>query len=321
MKTAISCITKMRMMPVSASSIESYLDSLRLLHGASEGTVIGYRRDLEKLHAYCDRNRLPLETLPAADARGFLMAPEVRTLSPGTVNRLLSAVKGFYRFLMETGQTTVNPFAAVKNFKAPRKLPRFFFEEEMNAILEIEATDFASARDRFLFEFLYSTGCRISEAVALNRSDFSVHTETISLVGKGNKERLVCVGELCRQAYAAYAAYRTAFVRAHGWEENEALFINRRGGRLTARGADLIIKERLLQNGTINKSGSAHAFRHSFATHLLNRGADIRLVQEMLGHSSLSTTQIYTHVGIDRLKDVYSAAHPHAGSAGKKGGK
>lgn len=306
---------------MSASSIESYLDSLRLLHGASDGTVAGYRRDLNKLHAYCQRHRLPLETLSAADARGFLMAPEVRTLSPGTVNRLLSAVKGFYRYLLESGQAVINPFSAVKNFKAPRKLPRFFFEEEMKAILEIEVTDFASARDRFLFEFLYSTGCRISEAVALNRSQFSSRTETISIVGKGNKERIVCVGDLCRQAYAVYAAYRTAFVRARGWEENEALFINRRGGRLTARGADLIIRERLLQNDAVQKSGSAHAFRHSFATHLLNRGADIRLVQEMLGHSSLSTTQIYTHVGIDRLKDVYSAAHPHAGSAGKKGGK
>lgn len=303
-------------------SIESYLDSLRLLHGASDGTVAGYRRDIEKLYAYCDRNRLSPETLSAADARGFLMAPEVRSLSPGTVNRLLSAVKGFYRFLMEAGQTDVNPFAAVKNFKAPRKLPRFFFEEEMNTILDIDVTDFASARDRFLFEFLYSTGCRISEAVALNRSDFSSRTETISVIGKGNKERLVCVGDLCRQAYSGYIAYRDVYVRAHGLEENEALFINRRGGRLTVRGADLIIHDRLLQNRAVGKTGSAHSFRHSFATHLLNRGADIRMVQEMLGHSSLSTTQIYTHVGIDRLKDVYSGAHPHAGNAGKsEGGK
>ncbi len=302
-------------------SIEDYLESLRLLHGASDGTVAGYRRDLEKLYAYCDRNRLSPETLSAADARGFLMAPEVRTLSPGTVNRLLSAVKGFYRFLTESGRAVGNPFASVRNFKAPRKLPRFFFEEEMNTILDIEVTDFASARDRFLFEFLYSTGCRISEAVSLNQSDFTAQTETITVTGKGQKERLVCVGELCRQAYSSYMAYRAISARVRGWEENEALFINQRGGRLTVRGADLIIRNRLFENTKIGKSGSAHSFRHSFATHLLNRGADIRLVQEMLGHSSLSTTQIYTHVGIDRLKDVYSGAHPHAGRVGKKGGQ
>lgn len=303
------------------SSVDAYLEQMRLLHGVSDGTVAGYRRDLEKLQSYCERNQLSFETVSAVDARGFLMSPELRDLSPGTVNRLLSAVKGFYRYLTEIGAADVNPFSEIKNFKAPRKLPRFFFEEEMNAILSIEATDFASARDRFLFEFLYSTGCRISEAVALNCSDFTAQTQTLSVTGKGNKERLVCVGDWCRKAYVDYMNFRTAAARLHGWEDNEALFLNRRGGRLTARGVDLIIHDRLLKNGSLNKTGSAHSFRHSFATHLLNRGADIRMVQEMLGHSSLSTTQIYTHVGIDRLKDVYSGTHPHAECAKIKGGK
>ena len=137
--------------------IENFLESLSLLRGASDGTVNGYRRDLSKLEAYCGRNGLNLLTLSAADARGFLMSPEVRSLSPVSVNRLLSAVKGCYRFWEENGTVQTNPFAGVRNFKTERKLPRFFFEEEMNSLLEIEAVDFASARDRFLFELLYST--------------------------------------------------------------------------------------------------------------------------------------------------------------------
>ena len=188
----------------------------------------------------------------------------------------------------------------------------------MNSLLEIEPVDFASSRDRFLFELLYSTGCRISEIIAMNSRDFRRAGDTMTVVGKGRKERVVCIGRFCKEAYRDYSLFRSAYERAHGWEENEALLINSKGKRLTPRGVHFIIGERLIKNGTIGKSVGAHAFRHSFATHMLNRGADIRIVQEMLGHSSLSTTQIYTHVELDRLKDVYSSAHPHAGS-GKKG--
>ena len=300
------------------TNVENFLESLSLLHGASDGTVTGYRRDLSKLEAYCERNGLNLLTLSVADARGFLMSTEVRSLSPVSVNRLLSAVKGCYRFWEENGTVQNNPFAGIKNFKTERKLPRFFFEDEMNSLLEIEPVDFASSRDRFLFELLYSTGCRISEIIAMNSRDFRRAGDTMTVVGKGRKERVVCIGRFCKEAYRNYSLFRSAYERAHGWEENEALLINSKGKRLTPRGVHFIIGERLMKNGTIGKSVGAHAFRHSFATHMLNRGADIRIVQEMLGHSSLSTTQIYTHVELDRLKDVYSSAHPHAGS-GKKG--
>lgn len=304
-----------------STKIDDFLHNLEQLKGASLGTVGGYRKDLNKLNDYCQRQQLALESLTPSQARGFLMSTEVRNLSPGTVNRLLSALKGFYRFLMEREEIDVNPFSEIKNFKNPRHLPRFFFEEEIDSLLEIKVEDFASARDLFLLEFLYSTGCRISEALSLKLKTMEQNRETILVMGKGRKERLVCVGKSCREAFLTYQTYRKAHELSRHLEPTEALFINQRGGALTVRGANLIIKERLLKNNEVVKGGSAHSFRHSFATHLLNRGADIRMVQEMLGHSSLSTTQIYTHVGVDRLRDVYSSTHPHALRSKNEGGQ
>jgi integrase/recombinase XerC/integrase/recombinase XerD len=280
-----------------------------------------------------------------AEARGFVSWLTREGLSPRSVNRMVSGVRGWYRYMERRNTVASNPFAEIRSLRTEKRLPSFLFEDEMARLIEMPSREpcadgnaFWKLRDRVVLETLYSTGCRISELVSLDLADVDLKNRTARVMGKGAKERNVFLGAAAVEALREYMSLRALHVgNARSTEPAgnarstepvrfpatvrgalhpkgdaaRALFINHRGGRITDRGVRFILGE-YLARANLGKRVTPHTFRHSFATHLLDRGADIRAVQELLGHASLSTTQVYTHVGLEKLKKVYRRAHPHA---------
>ncbi len=301
--------------------IGEYLSYLSSIRGLSSNTVLAYGKDLERFSAYLKLNGLSEDSLSYIDVRGFLGELSREGLAKTSINRILSAVKGYYRFRVQFDFSGSNPFDAVHSLKTPKTLPDTLFEDEVLSLLtadffserdgEDPVSRFIANRDRLIFELLYSTGCRVSECVGINLFDVNPAKASIRVLGKGEKERFVFLGEEALAALKTYLPLRAARVAKGDVDAHSALFLNARGKRITARGVALII-DGYIEKAGIKKRVSPHTFRHSFATHLLEHGADIRVVQELLGHAKLSTTQVYTHVGMERLKKVYAKAHPHA---------
>jgi integrase/recombinase XerC len=272
---------------------------------------------MDKYAGFLSTRGIREEDARLPDARAFVSALAAEGLSPRSVNRIISGVRGYYRFRERFGLGGINPFADIKSLRTEKRLPSFLFEDEMSRLLDMplqgdrDASDgFRRLRDRTVLEFLYSTGCRIGELVALDVTDLNLKDRTATVMGKGSKERTVFIGGAALAALREYLSYRK--LRAlRDADSQRALFLNAKGARLTDRGVRFILSS-YLQTARLGKRVTPHTFRHSFATHLINRGADIRAVQELLGHSSLSTTQVYTHVGLERLKKVYGRSHPHA---------
>lgn len=292
--------------------VNSYLDYLTKIRGLSDRTREAAGRDLQLFLDFLNAQELSPERsleLEPAQVRLFVSRLKDR-YAPASVARMLSSIRGFYRFSIRKGWSVSNPFDSVKGKGRGRKLPDILSMEEMNALLEQPDESFPGLRDAFLMEFLYSTGARISEAVGTDLFDVDAKKGTVLLQGKGNKQRYGYLGSPALKALGAYLPIRRARAAVKGGEPCRALFINARGGRLTRRGAGFILRKYRSRAGG-GKRLYPHLFRHSFATHLLDRGADIRMVQEMLGHADLSTTGIYTHVSLERLRDVYEDAHPH----------
>ena len=293
-------------------TVEDYLHWIEMMQGLSLNTVKGYRIALEKWSIYLNEREVDHLNVERFYATAFISKLQ-KELKATSVNRELSALKGYYKYLLRQKLVGLNPFDGVKSRKRSRELPSFLFEKEIESLVYIKGNDFYVLRDRVIFELLYSTGCRVSELISINIDDV-VGKESLKVSGKGNKERLLFLGSKVREAIRAYMPQFESRRKLINQTKNGGktpLLINNRGFRLTSRGVFYIVKKRVVECG-IQKNLGPHAFRHSFATHLLNRGADIRVVQEMLGHSSLSTTQVYTHLGMDSLKDIYGAAHPHA---------
>ena len=280
----------------------------------ADNTLGAYRRDLEAFRAFLGREGLPEAELEESAARRFVAECSRQGLSARSINRVLSALRGYYRFRRKMARDSVNPFRNVRSLRTDKSLPGFLFEHEVRELLEGEPRDFWQLRDRLIVELLYSTGCRVSELTALDLGHLAPADGTLRVLGKGAKERLVFVGTQARERLRAYLLRRRAVLLPLGLErDQQALLINRRGGRLTPRGVQEILK-RTVRDVRMQKTVSPHTFRHSFATHILNRGADIRIVQELLGHAGLSTTQVYTHLDVEGLRKVYERAHPHARS-------
>ena len=286
----------------------AYLESVRQLSPAS---VRAYRGDLIAFANWLSQSDLTEDDVDPALARRYIAHLSRQNAAPTTINRVLSSLKGYFRFLVRTGVRSGSPLDSVRGLRKQRHLPSFLFEDEVTILLQIEGADFTSVRDRLILELLYSTGCRISELVTINLDDVDFTGARILVHGKGRKDRFVFLGRPAAEALRAYLPVRTARLRRSGLRDEKALVLNSNGRRITQRGVAGIIQKRVVEKG-IAKKVSPHTFRHSFATHILDRGADIRIVQELLGHSSLSTTQVYTHLGLGRLKQIYDAAHPHA---------
>jgi site-specific recombinase XerD len=309
---------------------EDYLAYLGAVRGLSARTVASYREDLAAYDAFLERGgaAVDVDLVEAREIRGFEAQLVASGKAPASVNHALSAIRGYYRYRARFCGLKVDPSSEVEGLPSRRNLPRFLFEDEMAAFIELaDGDDFKSVRDRALFEFLYSTGCRVAEAVGLCLSRLDLAGGTAKVLGKGSKERVVFVEPPARRALAAYLPLRSALCGRSGSalrdsaspqgasspQGEERLFVNARGRPITIRGVQWLI-DSYAEGAGIGKRISPHVFRHSFATHLVDNGADIRAVQELLGHSNISTTQIYTHVDMERLKKVYNQAHPHGNS-------
>jgi len=293
-----------------SASTESYLTYLGAIRSLSPRTVEAYRDDLRLYEASCLLSGCTTETATPADAREFIAGLVRSGYATSSVNRALSAVKGYYRYLIRYGKAKANPAKDVESLPMAKTLPNFMFEEEMAEFIDHAPDDgFAGARDKALFETLYSTGCRVSELSGLHVSDIDLAAGRARVTGKGAKQRTVFLSGPAVDAIRSWLPYRTARLVADRSETH--LFLNAKGGPLTPRGVAYIIDRRAIASG-LHKHLSPHGFRHSFATHLIGHGADIRVVQALLGHENISTTQIYTHVDMARLRAVYDDAHPHA---------
>ncbi|MBU0927469.1 MAG: tyrosine recombinase XerC [Spirochaetes bacterium] len=297
-----------------STSTEAYLAYLAAIRSLSPRTVEAYRDDLRLYEAACAAEGCCLESAGPADARAFVAGLVRAGYATSSINRALSAVKGYYRYLVRFGKVAANPAKDVESLPMARTLPDFMFEDEMKEFVESASGDgFAGARDRAIFETLYSTGCRVSELSGLALSDVDLASGRARVKGKGSKERTVFLSGKAVDAIRAWLPYRQA--RLASGSDAETLFLNAKSGPLSSRGIAYIVERRALASGR-RKRLSPHGFRHSFATHLVGRGADIRTVQALLGHENISTTQIYTHVDMARLRAVYDGAHPHAEAKG-----
>jgi integrase/recombinase XerD len=299
--------------------VATYLDHLTVERGVARNTAVSYRRDLDRYATWCAaRGIRRLDSVSEDDVADFLAA--LRTgdaahpaLSASSAARTLVAVRGLHRFALREGMSTTDPAHQVRPPQSPRRLPKAIPLADVEALLEAAAGDgdVAGLRDRALLELLYGSGARISEAVGLDVDDLDLGRGAVLLRGKGGKERIVPLGSYAAAALEAYLVRaRPALVQAG--RGSHALFLNRRGGRLSRQSAWAILRAAAQRAGLQADHLSPHTLRHSFATHLLDGGADVRVVQELLGHASVTTTQVYTLVTVDKLREVYAAAHPRA---------
>jgi integrase/recombinase XerC len=289
--------------------LASFLRSLEGERGASPHTLAAYRRDLGRFLRFLrEQGATSWAGLTTPLARRYVGHLD-RRYARRSVARHLSALRTMYRFLYREGRISQNPFTLIKAPRQPRRLPKVLSREEVAAVLG--APDTATPlglRDRALLEVLYATGLRVGELVALQRREVT-DSDELRVLGKGRRERVVLMGAPAREALAEYL--RTGRSRLVRGRDPGVLFLNARGGPLTDRGVRVVI-DRHIRAAAAGRRISPHVLRHTFATHLLDGGADLRTVQELLGHASLTTTQIYTHVSRDWLKRVYDQAHPRA---------
>ena len=284
----------------------------------SPHTVRAYVRDVGEFAAFCGRfygGEWRWAGVDRLAVRGFLGALQQRGLAKRSIARALSALRTFYRFLNLTRGVEVNPAKATRTPRLGRTLPTHLDRAEMDALYAAAEQRAAGngakgVRDLAILELFYSAGLRLSELAGLNEADVDLVSDQVKVRGKGKKERIVPIGGPAGAALRRYYRHRDALVAAAG-SERRAVFLNLRGRRLTPRGVQLAMKA-LFRELPRGRDLHVHALRHSFATHLLDAGADLRAVQELLGHASLSTTQVYTHTSVERLKKVYHGAHPRA---------
>ena len=304
--------------------IDDFLSYLSSNRGLSARSVEAYRGDLSRYQTFLSEYDAVPETATISDLRGFVARMSAEGAAATSSNRALSAVRAYYRWLVRFGFRKDDPSAAFRNLKTGSSLPSFLWEKEM--------ADFASlpaklgmlwpARDEALMLAVYSAGLRVSETASLVLSAFDADFSSATVIGKGNKERRVFFSEEARKAIVAYLPARLSRLRSSGSEgaqgaPEDALFLNLRGTALGAAGIRYIVA-RYSERSPSAKNIHPHSLRHSFATHLVNGGCDIRVVQELLGHASLSTTQRYAHVDMERLKRTYAKAHPHGGERKSK---
>ncbi|HXA73992.1 MAG TPA: tyrosine recombinase [Acidimicrobiales bacterium] len=313
----------------SASSLsraaEEYLSWLEVERGRSPRTLAAYRRDLTAFGAALEEGgRNEIDTVSSADVAAYLALLRA-SHSKASVARAHSSIRGFYRFLVEEGRRDDDPAADLPSVSVSDLLPKALSEEETERLLgAVVGTGPAVLRDRALLEVLYGTGARVSEVVGLNLGDVADAVDArgmplVRVLGKGDKERVVPLGQLARLALADWLSGegRPLFVPKK-WRRRsdaEAVFLNARGGRLTRVGAFGVVKKYAARVG-LEEKVSPHVLRHSCATHMLGRGADVRVVQELLGHASIATTQRYTKVSPEHLRRAYEGAHPRAGTRG-----
>jgi integrase/recombinase XerD len=297
---------------------KNFLDYLRIERGLAANSISAYGRDLAKFSDFLQERKLQYQTLSSEEIVQFASSLKAQGLSPASVNRTISGVKTFYKYAArEYGAN--NPMGEIERAKLARKLPKALTVSEILCLIDsaIREGDRISLRDHAILELMYGSGARVSEIVGLNTSDISTaqttdgEIQTLKLRGKGSKERLVPLGGFAQRALSDYLVRLRPELATKQSKTTSALFLNSRGTRLSRVSAWQIVSDAADRAGLKGKI-SPHVFRHSYATHLLDGGADIRVVQELLGHSSVTTTQIYTLVTIDKVREAYASAHPRA---------
>ena len=295
---------------------EAYLDWLTIEKGRSPRTVQSYRQDLLRYEESLETMGRKVTTAQPADIDSHLDRLRNEKKASASIARSRSAIKGLYTFLLDEGALSVDPSVNASAVRVPSRIPKALSEDSVLRLLEsISGDDPLSLRDRAVLELLYGTGARVSEIVTLNLSDLSYDEGLLRLIGKGDKERLVPVGRAAHEAVSSWTSplgrSRLIGEKSLSREDQHALFLNQRAKRITRQGIHLMVQKRAERAG-LESAVSPHVLRHSCATHMLAHGADVRVVQELLGHSSVATTQIYTKVSQDHLVLAYTKAHPRA---------
>jgi integrase/recombinase XerD len=289
-------------------SIARFLDAVWMERGLSPNTLAAYRADLTALARWLDERKLEITRCAAADLTAFIAYRVEAGARPRSTARQLSSFRRFFRFLVREGSLADDPTAHIAMPKIGRSLPKSLTEDEVEALLTAPVvTDPLGHRDRTMLEVLYATGLRVSELVNLKHTQVNTNQGVIRIVGKGNRERLIPLGDEAVRWLADFVSGCRGEILLE--RQTDYLFPTRRGDRMTRQAFWHIIK-RYARKAGVHKDLSPHTLRHAFATHLLNRGADLRVVQMLLGHSDLSTTQIYTHVARERMKELHAAHHP-----------
>lgn len=289
--------------------LQVFLDFLSVEKGLSFNTVLSYSRDVRKLFCFFKKEKIPWSKAEEDDLIRFIHQQSRTGLSPRSLARLISSLKSFYKFLILDNIVKKNPVVNLSSPKIWLKLPQFLTVEEVELLLkQPDERNIRGVRDKAMLELLYATGLRVSELVSLKRKDLNVKDGFLLCLGKGGKERIVPIGGMARQAVRRYLdEVRSRLLKG----SNDSLFLTSRGGAFTRQGFWKQLKAYAKKSG-LDLKISPHILRHSFATHLLERGADLRSVQLMLGHTQITTTQIYTHVSRERIRKVYEKYHPRA---------
>ncbi|CAB4814720.1 unannotated protein [freshwater metagenome] len=302
------------------SALKSFVDHLTIERGLSLNSISAYKRDLAKFSQFLAKGSLDFEKLTEGEITDFEVWLKESKLAVTSINRNISALKSFYKYAAQEFSIT-NPVSAMSSSKVPRRLPKALTIKEVTSLIEATKRegDPISLRDHAIIEMLYGTGARVSEIVGVDINDFAQgevegnSITTLKLRGKGSKERIVPLGSFAKSALDEYLVRirPNLLTKSKSARVETALFLNQRGSRLSRQSAWQVISDAADATGLTGKV-SPHVFRHSYATHLLDGGADIRVVQELLGHASVTTTQIYTLITIDKVREAYATAHPRA---------
>ena len=288
--------------------INDFIDCLRFERRLSKNTIVSYQRDLEKYRFFLNSSKIKEILNVSNDQILYFLEFLYKTQSSSSVSRVLATLRTFYKYLVRDGKIQKNPFSSIKNPKMPKKILEVLNEQEVKKFLEsIPSSTYLELRDKAMFELLYACGMRVSEIVDLKLADIDFDEGLIRFIGKGNKERITPIGDSAKDYLGKYI--RAARYNLERERKSENVFLNRNGQKLTRQGFWKILKK---YAGKVNtgKNLYPHLFRHSYATHMLERGADLRIVQELLGHSSISTTQIYTNINKKHVKETYFKYHP-----------
>lgn len=288
--------------------IDDFLDYLLIDKKYSQNTIVSYQRDLEKFYLFNQERNIQLRKISKETMRDYLKYLKSCDMNDRSISRNISCIRTFYKFLLTERVVTNNPSEFIELPKLKKTLPQVLSLEEVETLLDIQVVDAYSARNKAMLELMYATGLRVSELISLKVTDVDLDEAILRTMGKGSKERVVPIGDYALKALDEYIyGYRMTLMKG---KVCDALFLNNHGRGMTRQGFFKIIKK-LAREKNIQTEFSPHTLRHSFATHLLDSGADLRSIQELLGHSDISTTQIYTHVSNQLLKDNYQN-HPHA---------
>lgn len=293
--------------------VEEFLLYLGAVRGLSENTVLGYKNDLKELQKFLAPT-LDIQTITKENLLLSIGQLSKEKKAAASVNRFIAAVRTMFSYALKFGYIKKNPALELKTVKLPKRVPNFMTQPEVNQLCEQPVNNelLWEKRDHALFTMMYSSGCRISEITNIKLDDFMDNYHSAIVTGKGNKQRKVFFAQEARNALALYLQDRKKVLESHNIAEpTRQVFINQKGHPLSVGGVRFIISKYSGAEGT-NHHINPHAFRHTFATTMIGNGADVRLVQEMLGHSSISTTQRYTHITTERLIDIYNKAHPHS---------